>query len=282
MREAAELRKSLRKSSIEKEIVLLRDLDLKGLRVRWRNAFGRAAPEHLTRYLLFRIIAYRLQADRLGDLDAQALKVLDQAAAGQDEQRFTASKKLPHARNGRKNGLLPSEPGQKAVFLTRSPEIAAYWANMMGSKIDDFSGGILVLDRSSLTRIYRLEPTRYTENWSDEREESIWERPINFRRHLLGVVRHVDVDALLGPRENPHASRRFYFWPKRSKYSFWHNKFRSSESFTRDGRAKVRKLINQEQANLIMIRATLTERSRPSVSTRVKSQQSTRSSDCNE
>jgi hypothetical protein len=94
MREAGELRKSLRKSSIEKEIVLLRDLDLKGLRVRWRNAFGRDTPEHLTRYLLFRIIAYRLQADRLGDLDAQALKVLDQAAAGQDEQRFTASKKL--------------------------------------------------------------------------------------------------------------------------------------------------------------------------------------------
>ena len=44
------------KASIEDEIAQLRDLDLKGLRVRWRNAFGKPAPEHLTRYLLFRII----------------------------------------------------------------------------------------------------------------------------------------------------------------------------------------------------------------------------------
>ena len=50
------------------------------MRVRWRNAFGKAAPEHLSRYLLFRIIAYRLQADRLGDLDAETLKLLKQAA----------------------------------------------------------------------------------------------------------------------------------------------------------------------------------------------------------
>jgi hypothetical protein len=67
-------------ASIEDEIAQLRGLDLKGLRVRWRNAFGKPAPEHLTRYLLFRIIAYRLQADRLGDLDAETLKVLKQAA----------------------------------------------------------------------------------------------------------------------------------------------------------------------------------------------------------
>jgi hypothetical protein len=85
--------------------------------------------------------------------------------------------------------LLPSEIGDKAVFFSRSPEIAAYWANMMNDEIDRFSGGILVLDRSSLTRTYRLEPTRYTEDWSDEREESVWERPKNFRRHLLGGVK---------------------------------------------------------------------------------------------
>ena len=65
--------------SIEEEITVLRNLDLKGLRVRWQNEVGRPAPEHLTRYLLFRIIAYRLQADRLGDLDAETLKVLKQA-----------------------------------------------------------------------------------------------------------------------------------------------------------------------------------------------------------
>jgi hypothetical protein len=63
----------------------LRDLDLKRLRARWQNEFGRLAPEHLTRHLLFRIIAYKVQADRLGDLDAETLKVLKQAAGHEDQ-----------------------------------------------------------------------------------------------------------------------------------------------------------------------------------------------------
>ena len=81
------------KPSIEDEIARLRDFDLKALRVRWRNAFGKPAPEHLTRYLLFRIIAYRLQADRFGDLDAETLKVLKQAA-GQEGPIFSVSETL--------------------------------------------------------------------------------------------------------------------------------------------------------------------------------------------
>jgi DUF2924 family protein len=79
--------------TIEDEIALLRGLDLKGLRIRWQNQFSRAAPEHLTRYLLFRILAYKLQADRLGDLDAGTLKVLERAA-GQQGQPADVSKDL--------------------------------------------------------------------------------------------------------------------------------------------------------------------------------------------
>jgi hypothetical protein len=71
--------------SIEDEIAQLRDFDLGGLRLRWQNVFGKAAPEHLTRHLLSRVITYRLQADRFGDLDHKTLKVLEQAA-GQDGQ----------------------------------------------------------------------------------------------------------------------------------------------------------------------------------------------------
>ena len=80
MHETGRRRRLSPKASIEDEIAQLRDLDLKGLRVYWRNAFGKPAPEHLTRYLLFRVIAYRLQANRFGDLDAETLKVLKQAA----------------------------------------------------------------------------------------------------------------------------------------------------------------------------------------------------------
>jgi hypothetical protein len=81
MREAGDRKRPSRKISIEEEIAQLRDLDLNALRVRWRNTFGKPAPEHLTRYLLFRIVSYRLQADFHGDLDAGTLKVLRQIGA---------------------------------------------------------------------------------------------------------------------------------------------------------------------------------------------------------
>ena len=69
------------RETVEEGIALLRDLDLIGLQLRWRNDFGKSPPEHLGRYLLFRILAYRLQADRHGDLDADTLKMLRQAGA---------------------------------------------------------------------------------------------------------------------------------------------------------------------------------------------------------
>jgi hypothetical protein len=57
------------REKIDVEIARLRDLDVGQLRSRWHTAFGRPAPAHLSRHLLFRSLAYRLQADRLGDLD---------------------------------------------------------------------------------------------------------------------------------------------------------------------------------------------------------------------
>ena len=48
------------KTSVEDEIAHLRGLDLGGLRARWQNVFQRQAPSHLTRHLLFAVIAYRL------------------------------------------------------------------------------------------------------------------------------------------------------------------------------------------------------------------------------
>jgi Protein of unknown function (DUF2924) len=69
-------------NDLEAEIAHLRDLDLSGLRARWRSVFRRKAPDHLPRHLLYRIIAYRLQAERLGDLDRETQRFLDQVAAG--------------------------------------------------------------------------------------------------------------------------------------------------------------------------------------------------------
>jgi hypothetical protein len=71
----------LDRQNIKDEIARLRDLDVKALRAQWHNVLGRAAPAHLPRHLLFRIMAYRLQADTLGDLDPQSRRVLEAAAS---------------------------------------------------------------------------------------------------------------------------------------------------------------------------------------------------------
>jgi len=70
------------RNALEDEIARLRDLDLPTLRARWRSVFRRKAPDHLPRHLLFRILAYRLQAERLGDLDKQTVRLLERMASG--------------------------------------------------------------------------------------------------------------------------------------------------------------------------------------------------------
>jgi DUF2924 family protein len=69
------------KTSISDEIAHLRGLDLKGLRSRWQSVFQRPPPDHLPRHLLFAVIAYRVQADRFGDLDHETKQVLDRTDA---------------------------------------------------------------------------------------------------------------------------------------------------------------------------------------------------------
>ena len=65
------------REALDVEIARLRDLDIVALRSRWHAVFGRRPPPHLPRHLLFRILVYRLQADRLGDLDKASRRLLD-------------------------------------------------------------------------------------------------------------------------------------------------------------------------------------------------------------
>ena len=64
--------------SLEDEIAQLRDLDLHGLRARWHSMFRRHPPFHLPRHLLFAVLAYRLQADELGDIAPITARLLKQ------------------------------------------------------------------------------------------------------------------------------------------------------------------------------------------------------------
>jgi hypothetical protein len=55
------------RKTIDVEIARLRDLDVGDLQSSWHTIFRRRPPPHLPRHLLFRVLAYRLQAEVLGD-----------------------------------------------------------------------------------------------------------------------------------------------------------------------------------------------------------------------
>jgi hypothetical protein len=82
----------------------LRDLDVGQLRSRWHNGFGRRPHPQLPRHLLFRVLAYRLQADVLGDLDGESQHLLDRSVS-------------------------PKDPGQCAVELARHTAPLAFDVN---------------------------------------------------------------------------------------------------------------------------------------------------------
>lgn len=67
--------------TIDVEIARLRGLDIDALQARWRTVFRRKAPPRLPRHLLFRTLAYRLQADTLGDLDPAIRQLLDKSGS---------------------------------------------------------------------------------------------------------------------------------------------------------------------------------------------------------
>jgi len=70
--------------TLEIEIARLRDLDLGGLQARWQTVFRQRPSPHLPRHILFRVLAYRHQADRLGDLDVEDKRLLDDAVTPDD------------------------------------------------------------------------------------------------------------------------------------------------------------------------------------------------------
>jgi hypothetical protein len=99
----------------------------------------------------------------------------------------------------RSGKLKPDLTGK--ISFSRSPEVAAYFALLIGDWSVRWVPAVLVLNRSSLIQTYRLDPWRYGEDWVDEQEEVVRGRTINFRRHLLGVVRESDVINVLDPLE---------------------------------------------------------------------------------
>ena len=64
--------------ALDAAIAGLGDCAAEQLRLQWRNHLGGAAPAHLPRWLLLRLLAHRMQAAALGDLDKATLRLVRQ------------------------------------------------------------------------------------------------------------------------------------------------------------------------------------------------------------
>ncbi len=69
-------------AAIDGEIDRIRSLGIDTLRTEWQAAFGRLPPDALTKDLIGRMVAHRVQECAFGGLDRQCRKLLDQMARG--------------------------------------------------------------------------------------------------------------------------------------------------------------------------------------------------------
>jgi hypothetical protein len=89
-------------ASLDDVIAGLVDLDLKGLRLQWRNHLGGTAPAQMPRWLLLKLLAYQIQVGALGGLDKATLRVFHQPKDGTSEsaQRGPFEARIPSTREG--------------------------------------------------------------------------------------------------------------------------------------------------------------------------------------
>jgi hypothetical protein len=80
-------------------VAKLHDLDLAALSLCWRNHLGGTVPVHLPRWLLTRVLAYRLQAVVRGDLDKASLRRL-RLSTGDPEGAAPFTARAPSTRDG--------------------------------------------------------------------------------------------------------------------------------------------------------------------------------------
>ena len=76
-------RNSNKEDQVRAEVETLRSLGKDELRARWTKMFGKAPPPALTKDLLGRMIAWRIQEQFYGGHDKATLKLLDRLARGE-------------------------------------------------------------------------------------------------------------------------------------------------------------------------------------------------------
>jgi hypothetical protein len=69
--------------------------DREALRKEWQRLFRKKAPLNLPQYILLRMIAYRFQANALGDLDSNCIKYLNQVVTQRATRLASKNKHTP-------------------------------------------------------------------------------------------------------------------------------------------------------------------------------------------
>jgi hypothetical protein len=85
-------------ASVLSIVANLEGLDLNGLRRQWRARLGGEGPAHFPRWLLVKVLAYRLQSDAFGDLDKSIRRIL--RSGKEDGVGAPFDRRAPQMRDG--------------------------------------------------------------------------------------------------------------------------------------------------------------------------------------
>lgn len=246
-------------AAVEQQLLAARPIVQKALKGA-KNDHGRDELKHLLSSINRHLREIRrrkprpviyYEIDDLTDRERIMARIAKRISRGR-EVVYHGTRQLPAVLKTGK--LIPPLWGERAVFFSRSAEVAAYFACLLGHASERRSPGILVLDKRSLGHCYRIEPNRYDQfSQRNEREEAIWDRVVNFRRHLIGVVTEAQAAAVLGPPKHTHLPPGFAHWPTAKRHKFQDRRHAAGFRLVKKGRARVRALIvkgREADANL--------------------------------
>jgi hypothetical protein len=117
--------------SLENEIAEIQRLSLDDLRTRWRNLTGRLAPKYLSRSLLMRILAYRLQSQSFGDLDRNTARALARWDEPSEGQRPIASPAPDEAGEPATVSVAPERRTSEPLILKTGTLLTREWQGRM-------------------------------------------------------------------------------------------------------------------------------------------------------
>jgi len=94
-------------AAVEAEVDQIRSLGVDAIRARWRELFGAVPPKGLTKHIISRMIAYRIQEETFGGFARETVKLLDRLARGEKpnelNRRLKAGTVLVREYNGERH-----------------------------------------------------------------------------------------------------------------------------------------------------------------------------------